>query len=130
MKRAMKAKGTKYERELVNLFWEAGFGVIRAPTSGGATSRALPDIVAGNGRVYYAIEVKVRKKLPVYISREQVGELLEFSKRFGAKPIIAIKLPYKPWRFIPVHMLKEGKKSLRVDEEVYFRGYEIEILHK
>jgi len=115
----MKAKGTKYERELVNLFWEAGFGVMRAPTSGGATSRAMPDLVAGNGEVYYAIEVKMRKSLPVYINEEQVHELYEFSDRFGAIPLIAVKLPRRLWRFINAHELKRTRKGYKVDYELY-----------
>lgn len=115
----MKAKGTKYERDLVNMFWEAGFGVMRAPTSGGATTRAMPDLVAGNGEVYYAIEVKMRKSLPVYISEEQVHELYEFSDRFGAIPLIAVKLPYKPWRFINALELKRTGKGYKVDSELY-----------
>lgn len=123
-----KTKGSKYERELVQRFWDAGFGVIRAPTSGGATSRALPDIVAGNGRVYYAIEVKMRRKFPIYIRREQVRELEEFSERFGAKAFIAIKLPYKAWKFVPVEFLSRKGKNYKVGEEEYLKGLELEDL--
>ncbi|MCD6148132.1 Holliday junction resolvase [bacterium] len=123
-----KSRGTYYERKLVNAFWEAGFGVMRAPTSGGATSRALPDIVAGNGKVYYAIEVKMKKELPVYIREEQVEEIKEFSRRFGAKAFIAVKLPYKEWRFVPVELLSKNGKNYRVGEEEYLKGLRLEDL--
>ena len=123
-----KAKGSRYERELVQRFWDAGFGVMRAPTSGGATSRALPDIVAGNGKVYYAIEVKMKKELPIYIREEQVEEIKEFSRRFGAKAFIAVKLPYKEWRFVPVELLSKNGKNYRVSEEEYLKGLRLEDL--
>ena len=123
-----KVKGSRYERELVQKFWDAGFGVMRAPTSGGATTRALPDIVAGNGRVYYAIEVKMKKELPIYIREEQVEEIKEFSRRFGAKAFIAVKLPYKEWRFVPVELLSKNGKNYRVGEEEYLKGLKLEDL--
>ncbi len=124
----VKAKGSRYERELVRKFWDAGFGVIRAPTSGGATSRALPDIVAGNGKVYYAIEVKMKKELPIYIREEQVEEIREFSKRFGAKAFVAVKLPYKEWKFIPLESLSRNSKNYKVGEEEYLKGLELKDL--
>lgn len=123
-----KTKGTYYERQLVKAFWDAGFGVIRAPTSGGATARALPDIIAGNGEVYYAIEVKMRRKLPVYITVEQVDEIKEFSRRFGAKAFIAVKLPYKEWELIPIENLSRNGKNYKVGEEEYLKGIGLENL--
>ena len=38
------AKGDRRERELVNALDEAGFAVMRAPASGAATDRELPDV--------------------------------------------------------------------------------------
>ena len=123
-----KAKGSRYERELVKRFWKAGFGVIRAPTSGGATSRALPDIVAGNGKIYYAIEVKMRKNLPIYVREEQVEEIREFSRRFGAKAFIAVKLPYNDWRFVPLSILCRNGKNYKVGRGEYLKGLKLEDL--
>ncbi|PSP40299.1 nucleoid-structuring protein H-NS [Halobacteriales archaeon QH_6_64_20] len=40
-------KGDRRERELVNELDEAGFAVMRAPASGSATDRELPDVLAG-----------------------------------------------------------------------------------
>jgi len=123
-----KAKGAYYERELVKAFWDAGFGVVRAPTSGGATSRALPDVIAGNGRVYYVIEVKMKRKLPIYIREEQVEEIREFSKRFGAKAFVAVKLPYREWRFVPIEFLSKNGKNYKVGEQEYLKGLKLKDL--
>ena len=60
-------KGSSRERELVDMFWEAGFGVVRAPASGSATDRALPDLVAGNEERYVAVEAKASASDTVYI---------------------------------------------------------------
>jgi len=123
-----KSKGTYYERQLVKAFWDAGFGVVRAPTSGGATSRALPDLIAGNGEVYYAIEVKMRKELPVYITIEQINEIKEFSRRFGAKAFVAVKLPYRKWKFIPIENLSRNGKNYKVGEKEYLKGLKLDDL--
>jgi len=45
-------KGDRRERELVNRLDDAGFAVMRAPASGGATQRELPDVLAGNGEAF------------------------------------------------------------------------------
>jgi len=120
----IKSKGTRYERDLVDALYEAGFGVIRAPSSGGATSRELPDIVAGNGKIYLAIEVKFTKELPLYIRAEQIEDLIEFSKRFGAKPLVAVKLPRREWRFVRVDMLQKTARGKRykLDGDAYVNG--------
>jgi len=127
--RNWKSKGYYYERQLVKAFWDAGFAVIRAPASGGATSRPIPDIVAGNGKYYYAIEVKTRRKLPVYIREDQINEVKEFSRRFGARAFVAVKLPYKCWRMIAVERLsKSGRNSYKIGEEEFLNGLELESL--
>lgn len=109
----IKAKGTHYERDLVRKLYDAGFAVIRSPTSGGATSRELPDIIAGNGkrRMYLAIEVKFTKELPLYIRAEQIENLLEFSERFGATPMIAVKMPRREWRFVKADKLDKTARG-------------------
>lgn len=123
-----KTKGTYYERQLVKAFWDAGFGVVRSPTSGGATSRTLPDIIVGNGKKYYAIEVKMKKSLPVYIRPEQMEELLEFSKRFGAEPYVAVKLPYQSWKFVLATEIPRNGKNYKVGKEEYLKGLKLDDL--
>lgn len=40
----------RYERELVNTFDAVGMGALRAPSSGSATGRELPDVLAGRSQ--------------------------------------------------------------------------------
>lgn len=84
-------KGSQRERELVNLFHINGWAVIRAPASGGATDRELPDILAGNGNLFVAIEAKTSGGDPIYLSHEEVRALLYFARNFGATALIGVR---------------------------------------
>jgi len=62
----MSKKGSREERELVKMLWEADCAAMRAPASGGATKKPLPDVIAGNGKLYLAIEVKSTSSERIY----------------------------------------------------------------
>ncbi|WP_224448117.1 Holliday junction resolvase Hjc [Haloprofundus salilacus] len=93
------AKGDRRERELVNRLDEAGFAVMRAPASGGATTRELPDVLAGNGDLFYAIEAKSSAGDPIYLTGEEVEALIFFARNFGAKARIAVRFDREDWYF-------------------------------
>lgn len=92
-------KGDRRERELVNRLDERGFAVMRAPASGSATERELPDVLAGNGSVFYAIEAKSSAGDPIYLTGEEVESLVFFAKNFGAKPRIGVRFDREDWYF-------------------------------
>lgn len=92
-------KGDRRERELVNLLDENGFAVMRAPASGSATERELPDVLAGNGELFYAIEAKSSAGNPIYLTGEEVEALVFFSQNFGAKPRIGVRFDREDWYF-------------------------------
>ena len=69
----MAKKGSAEERDLVHKLWERNFAAMRAPASGGATKRPLPDVLAGNGKLYLAIEVKTTTKEKIYIDQVVIG---------------------------------------------------------
>nr|2WCZ_A Chain A, HOLLIDAY JUNCTION RESOLVASE [Archaeoglobus fulgidus]2WCZ_B Chain B, HOLLIDAY JUNCTION RESOLVASE [Archaeoglobus fulgidus]2WIW_A Chain A, HJC [Archaeoglobus fulgidus]2WIW_B Chain B, HJC [Archaeoglobus fulgidus]2WIZ_A Chain A, ARCHAEAL HJC [Archaeoglobus fulgidus DSM 4304]2WIZ_B Chain B, ARCHAEAL HJC [Archaeoglobus fulgidus DSM 4304]2WJ0_A Chain A, ARCHAEAL HJC [Archaeoglobus fulgidus]2WJ0_B Chain B, ARCHAEAL HJC [Archaeoglobus fulgidus] len=119
-----KSKGTRFERDLLVELWKAGFAAIRVAGSG-VSPFPCPDIVAGNGRTYLAIEVKMRKELPLYLSADEVEQLVTFARGFGAEAYVALKLPRKKWRFFPVQMLERTEKNFKIDESVYPLGLEI-----
>lgn len=93
------AKGGRRERELVNELDAAGFAVMRAPASGSATERELPDVLAGNGDVFYAIEAKSSSGNPIYLTGEEVEALVFFAQNFGAKPRIGVRFDCEDWYF-------------------------------
>lgn len=92
-------KGDRRERELVNRLDESGFAVMRAPASGSATDRELPDVLAGDGDRFYAIEAKSSSGDPIYLSGEEVEALIYFAQNFGAKSRIAVRFDREDWYF-------------------------------
>jgi len=96
---AANRKGDRRERELVNELDAAGFAVMRAPASGSATERDLPDVLAGDGDRFYAIEAKSSAGDPIYLSGEEVEALIYFARNFGAKARIAVRFDREDWYF-------------------------------
>ena len=121
-------KGSAEERDLVHKLWERNFAAMRAPASGGATKRPLPDVVAGNGKLYLAIEVKTTTKDKIYIDSEQIDALLEFSKIFGAKPYIGVKFKYTKWLFLePENAERTRTGNYKVEKDFALeKGLEID----
>ena len=111
-------KGDRRERELVNALDEAGFAVIRAPASGSATDRELPDVLAGDGDDFYAIEAKSSAGDPIYLTGEEVEALVYFSRNFGAKPRIGVRFDREDWYFFhPGDLYTTDGGNYRVKKE-------------
>lgn len=85
------AKGDRRERGLVNFLDSDGWAVMRAPASGSATERELPDVLAGDDGTFYAIEGKASSGDPIYLTEEEVEALKFFAKNFGATPLVGAR---------------------------------------
>lgn len=107
----MSKKGSLEERWLVKYLENKGYAATRIPASGGATKSDRPDVLAGNGTDIYAFEVKSSKKDNIYIRKEQIDELLRFSKKFGANPLICIKFTREPYTILKVNQIKRTPKG-------------------
>jgi Holliday junction resolvase len=111
-------KGDRRERELVNALDEAGFAVMRAPASGSATERELPDVLAGDGEQFYAVEAKSSAGDPIYLDGEEVEALLFFSRNFGAKPRVGVRFDREDWYFFhPGDLYTTDGGNYRVKKE-------------
>ncbi|AXV37413.1 MAG: Holliday junction resolvase [Methanobacterium sp. BRmetb2] len=126
----MSKKGSKEERDLVRMLWDSNFAAMRAPASGGATKKPLPDVLAGNGEIYLAIEVKSTSRDKIYINSQKVKGLCEFSNMFGAIPYIGIKFRYKKWLFLsPEDLEVTRNENYRLDKDLAFKkGLELDEL--
>ena len=112
------AKGDRRERELVNKFDDAEFAVMRAPASGSATERELPDVLAGDGERFYAVEAKSSAGDPIYLTGEEVYALVYFSRSFGAKPRIGVRFDRERWYFFhPDDLHQTDGGNYRVKKE-------------
>jgi Holliday junction resolvase len=111
-------KGDRRERELVNRLDEAGFAVMRAPASGSSTDRELPDVLAGDGERFYAIEAKSSSGDPIYLDAEEVEALVYFAQNFGAKARIGVRFDREDWAFFhPADLYTTGSGNKRVKKE-------------
>jgi Holliday junction resolvase len=112
------AKGDRRERELVNALDDRGFAVMRAPASGSATERDLPDVLAGDSEKFYAIEAKSSSGRPVYLDGEEVEALVYFARNFGAKPRVAVRFDREDWYFFhPADLHVTDGGNYRVKKE-------------
>ncbi len=112
------AKGDRRERELVNELDEAGFAVMRAPASGSATERELPDVLAGDGETFYAVEAKSSAGDPIYLTGEEIEALVYFARNFGAKPRVAVRFDREDWYFFhPGDLYTTDGGNYRVKKE-------------
>jgi holliday junction resolvase Hjr len=102
-----KKKGSRLERELVHMFYDAEWQPIRASGSG-STPLPCADLLAGsNGRVL-AIECKGGKGVR-YIKKQQIDELMDFSSRFGAEPWLGARFDNTEWFFLKIQHLRQSK---------------------
>lgn len=92
--------GADYERDLVRALDACGFVAMRAPASGSATERALPDVLALQHRPVpgreqlarvLAVELKVTKATTAYAGGDEIDALEDFARDAGAVPIVAAK---------------------------------------
>jgi len=101
----MYKKGYQIENKLVHILEKYGFACIRS-----AGSKKV-DIIAGTPDIKLCIEVKNTKNTYVYISKEQLKKLLEFSKRFGCKPLIVVNFKNKG-----IYIFELPKEKLIINE--------------
>ena len=119
----MAKKGSSVERDLVHKLWEKNFAAMRAPASGGATKRPLPDVLAGNGKLYLAIEVKTTTKDKIYIDSPQIDALCEFCDIFGASPFLGIKFKYTKWLFLsPDKIDRTRSNNYKIEKDVALKN--------
>ncbi len=105
-----KQKGANAERELIELFWNAGWAAHRIAGSG-SSKYPSPDVIAGNYNKKLAIECKSTKAKIQYITGEQADGLAKFAEIFGAEPWIGVRFNKEEWYFMPLKEIKltEGK---------------------
>ena len=89
----MYKKGRRAERYVVEKLWDLDYAAIRVPGSGRSYKRPHPDIVAGNGNRYLALQVKSTKEKQKYFRKQEIEDLEEFCSIFGSEPVVAVKFP-------------------------------------
>lgn len=118
-----KSKGINAERELIHKFWSSGWSACRVAGSG-STKYPSPDVIAGNNIRKLAIECKATKEIRQYFKKEQICELREFCKIFGAEPWTGVKFDRLDWYFITPDDLENNGEGYSISiAEAKRRGF-------
>ena len=115
--RGRKSKGSKAERDLIRLFWNKDFAAMRAAGSG-SMQHPSPDVVAGNGKNFFAFECKSSHDKSKYLTKDEITQLDLFANSFGARAFVAIKFDGEPWYFLRLTDLKKTHKSYAVTLDI------------
>ncbi len=105
-----KAKGSKAERELLDILTKNGWRAARVAGSGVNDNSPCDLIAAKLGKRGYVIEAKSSKKSTIYITKEQISDFVLFSQMIGLSPAIALRFNYEGWFFISPSQLKDTGK--------------------
>ena len=108
-----KSKGINAERELIHAFWSKKWSAVRIAGSG-SSRYPSPDVLAGNGIRYLAIECKSSGDTAKYLTAKKVAELKEFSEIFGAESWIGMRFDGMKWYFLSLEDLKNSGSSFSV----------------
>ncbi|MFH1424253.1 MAG: Holliday junction resolvase Hjc [archaeon] len=110
-------KGTNAERELIEMFWNNGYAALRGPGSG-VSRRPCPDVVAGNGEKYFAIESKSSTQDYVHLTYDEIVKLVTFAQTFGAIPYVAVRFEGRDWVFLDIGKIQYTKgKNFKVSKK-------------
>ena len=111
-----KAKGSKAERELYQMFVDNSFRAVRVAGSG-VMENADCDLIAGKKGSKYCIEVKSTKQDAKYFSKKQIEDFMVFSEIFDLIPVIAIRFNRIGWFFINPSGLEDSGKNWVINME-------------
>lgn len=106
-----KGKGISAERELIHLFWAAGWAACRVAGSG-AIKYPCPDIIAGCEHRRLAVECKASGEGYQYIEGRTIQKLKDFCARFAAEPWIGVRFDRDGWFFVSldeIHLSGQGR---------------------
>ncbi len=124
-------KGANAERELIHLFWQTGDWTACRVAGSGSMKYPSPDIIAQKDGVNLAIECKATKDNNQYLEQREVTELIQYARRAGARPLIAVRFDRKPWRFLNPEDLDMKTASVGINQELAeLRGLLFEELTK
>ena len=112
-----KQKGSNAERELIHLFWQTNQWTACRVAGSGSMKYPAPDIIANKEGINLAIECKSTKENTQYLEKREVHELIEYAKKAGARPLIAVRFSKKEWRFLSPDDLHETPNNYAVNQE-------------
>ena len=111
-----KSKGSKYERELLQIFTDHSWRAARVAGSG-TNDNTFCDLIAGKFGEAYAVEAKSSRSPRIYITKEQINDFLQFTHVMGLTPVIAARFSREGWFFLKPEQLEDSGKKWVVNLE-------------
>jgi len=108
-------KGARNERELIHLFEDEGYSIVRAAGSG--VNSVSPDILVFKKGKQYAIECKAWNSDRIAIDHEKFAALNRWEENTGITTMIAWKMPYGGWFFAYLPELDVNEKSYSITKK-------------
>jgi len=103
-----KAKGSKAERELLQIFTDHSWRAARVAGSG-TNENTFCDLIAGKKDYKaYAIEAKSSKSPRSYITKQQIDDFMQFCDVMGLTPVIAVRFNREGWLFLEPKQLEDS----------------------
>lgn len=102
-----KAKGSRAERELLDIFTQQTWKAARVAGSG-VNENTFCDLIAGKKGRAYAIEAKSSKNPRIYITKQQVSDFIMFCEVMGFIPVIAVRFNREGWIFLEPKQLEDS----------------------
>lgn len=113
-----RSKGTRYERELVNLFRDDDWFAMRVWASGGGTDAELPDVIAGKDGDAYVIELKYTSSNRISVKRKKLEGLKWLAGMIGATPLVGARFSGDTtYHFFLPSQCKQNAKSVSVGKD-------------
>jgi Holliday junction resolvase len=106
------AKGARTERELISMFSERGFSVIRAAGSG--VNSLSPDLLVFRKGTQYAFECKAWESGSLGIEKGKFEGLLGWERNTGITTMIGWRVNREGWRFLHLAELEKKEKHYTV----------------
>ncbi|MEM3814755.1 MAG: Holliday junction resolvase Hjc [Candidatus Micrarchaeia archaeon] len=105
-------KGARNERELIHIFEEKGYSVVRSAGSG--VNAVSPDILLFKRGKQYAVECKAWNSDRIAIDHDKFEALNKWEENTGITTLIAWKIPYEGWYFAYLPELEKNERSYSI----------------
>ncbi len=102
-----KSKGSRAERELLQIFTDQSWRAARVAGSG-VNENTFCDLIAGKSGKAYAVEAKSSKNPRIYITKDQIEEFVKFSEIMGLSPVVAVRFNREGWLFLKPEQLEDS----------------------
>jgi len=106
------AKGARTERELLAIFSNKGYSVIRSAGSG--VNALSPDIIAVKQGKLIAVECKAWNKSSLALDKEQYEKLQEWQNNSGFATFVGWRMNGSGWYFIRLEEFEKGQNAYNI----------------